>query len=684
MQLFKQLVHSSAVGELPTAKTTGSEQLGASFPNRKNGANKMITRRETMKAFHSISTAFAVSSSIVLLPSGAVAFEGILPPGVANGEADYSPFVGREYPDQVLFGDLHFHTEISFDAGLVGTSLSVHDAFRVARGERILSNTGQQVQLIRPLDFLAITEHAEFLGVATALNTSDPRLLADENGRQLYDQFNAGQEGRMAAFANIIEQATVLGVDPYAQLGLAGSIWDDLVPVIDDYNDPGTFSTLAGFEWTFTPRGDNLHRIVLFRDGAEKTSQTAPLSFFDAPDPELLWDYLAAYEASTGGQAISVPHNGNMSNGLMFAPTKFDGTPMDAAYAEKRIRWEPMHEMTQIKGDEETHPMLSPEDEFADFERWDVGNLSGTAAKSPEMLQYEYARSALKVGLQLGRELGVNPFKFGLYGTTDAHTAIPTSREENYFGKYQHTEPSPDRHNVDVIPADDPALRIITAQESASGLTGVWARENTREEIFDALTRKEAFATTGTRLRVRVFGGWDFEPEDLNNSDLTSLGYTNGVPMGGDLRSAPNDGTPRFLVQAIRDPDGANLDRIQIIKGWVDASGESFERIYDVAVSDGRVIDEDGRSRTPVGSTVDVAAATYTNSIGSAMLAAHWEDPDFDPAQDAFYYVRVLEIPTPRWTTYDAAFFEIPLPDAVPPTVQDRAYTSPIWYTPED
>ena len=342
-----------------------------------------------------------------------------------------------------------------------------------------------------------------------------------------------------------------------------------------------------------------------------------------------------------------------------------------------------MHEMTQIKGDEETHPLLSPDDEFANFETWDVGNLSGTAPKTSEMLQYEYARSALKLGLKLGRDLGVNPYKFGLYGTTDAHTAIPTSREDNYFGKYQHTEPSPDRHNFDVIPAEDPALRIVTAQESAAGLTAVWARQNTRGEVFDALTRKEAYATTGSRIRVRVFGGWNFDADDIGASDLVALGYRDGVPMGGDLTNAPAGGAPRFLVSAARDPDGANLDRVQIIKGWVDASGKTHERIYDVAVSDGRTIGADGRCRDAVGSTVDLKTATFTNSIGDASLSAHWMDPAFDPAESSFYYVRVLEIPKPRWTTHDAAFFNIPLPKTVPPTVQDRAYTSPIWYTPE-
>lgn len=372
---------------------------------------------------------------LALTTTDAAAYDGGVPGETMGGGEVYSPFVGRSYPDRVLFGDLHFHTEISFDAGLIGTSLNMHDAFRVARGERIISNTGQPVQLIRPLDFLAITEHAEMLGLATAMRTADPRLLADEWGRRTYELFNSGQEGRMTAFADIIDIGTVQGRDPTAGLDLDGDMWLDIVETVDEYNDPGTFTSLAGFEWTFTPQGDNLHRVVIFKDGADKTSRTRPFSFFEGSDPELLWDYLAGYEAQTGGEVIAVPHNANMSNGLMFAPTKFDGTPMDAEYAAKRVRWEPMHEMTQIKGDEETHPTLSPDDEFADFESWDVANLSGTAAKKPEMLRYEYARSALKVGLEVEREIGVNPFKFGFYGTTDTHTAIPATREDNYFGK---------------------------------------------------------------------------------------------------------------------------------------------------------------------------------------------------------------------------------------------------------
>ena len=403
---------------------------------------------------------------------------------------------------------------------------------------------------------------------------------------------------------------------------------------------------------------------------------------FDSADPEDLWKHLASYEDKTGGQGIAIPHNGNLSNGLMFGETTFRGKKIDRKYAEERIRWEPIIEMTQMKGDGETHPLLSPEDEFADYETWGLSNLAGTAAKTDDMLQYEYARSALKLGLKLGKKIGVNPYQFGMSGASDTHTALATTREENYFGKYKSAEPGPDRHSTEVVPAQDPALRIFASQEVASGLMAVWARENTRGEIFDAMKRKEIYATTGTRIRVRVFAGWDFEADEVMRHDFVAEGYRRGVPMGGNLYKAPDGKAPSFMVRALRDPDGANVDRIQIIKGWLDAKGETHERIYDVAVSDDREIGDDGRAKDPVGSTVDVDNATYTNTIGEALLTAHWTDPDFDPEEHAFYYVRVLQIPTPRWTTYDAAFYNIKRPDNVPATIQDRAYTSPIWYTP--
>ena len=609
------------------------------------------------------------------------------PPAVEKGDLEqervYSPFAGRDYPDEVLFGDTHFHTNLSFDAGLVGTSLDVDAGYRFARGEEVISNTGQPVRLIRPLDFLVITDHAEFLGLAPMIHRSDPKLLADPWGRWVHERFNAGPEGRMEAFADIIEHGTVKMQNPFSSDDAARSMWIEFVEKAEGYNEPGRFTAMAGFEWSSSPDGNNLHRCVIFADGAATTKRTVPFGLFDGGAPEDLWKYMAGYEDKLGGRVLAIPHNGNLSNGQMFAEVDSKGNKLDRDYAESRMRWEPLIEMSQIKGDEEAHPLLSPEDEFADFETWDVSNISGSAPKKDEMLQYEYGRSALKLGLKLGAGIGANPYKFGMIGASDTHTALSTTREENYFGKYMSTEPSPDRHNGEVIPSNDPALRVLTSQESAAGLSAVWARENTRREIFDSLKRKEVYCTTGTRIRVRLFAGWDFEPDEVSRADFVSVGYKRGVPMGGDLNDAPDGGAPRFMIRALRDPDGANLDRVQVIKGWLDSKGVTHERIYDVAVSGGRKIGADGRCRDRVGSTVDVERATFTNTIGDAVMAAHWEDPEFDPGQSAFYYVRVLQIPTPRWTTYDAAFFKIGRPDNVPATTQDRAYTSPVWYTPK-
>ncbi len=621
--------------------------------------------------------------SVALFPVAAMAE----PPGEYTatdliGFSHFSPYAFRDFPDQVLFGDMHIHSNLSPDAGLLGTSLSAADVYRAARGETVISNTGQPFRLVRPLDFLVLTDHAEAMGLAPLMRAADPLLLSSERGRAVFDAFNEGPDAAMAAFADLLGYVSA-GQDPFADIDMAGSIWPDFVELADQYNQPGVFTAMTGFEWTSQPGGNNLHRIVVFADGADKTSQVRPFSTFDSDNPEDLWAYMANYEALTGGRVFAHVHNGNLSNGIAFTAETFDGTPMDAEYAALRSRWEPIMEITQIKGDGETHPYLSPDDEFADFERWDVGNLDGTAPKTPEMLRYEYARSALLVGLEVEAATGANPYDFGFNGTSDAHTGLPSTGEENYFGKMATSEPSPIRLDRDVIPAADPALRIVTAQESAAGLTGVWARENTRDEIFDALMRKEIFATTGTRLRVRLFAGWDFQPGDAIAHDFADIGYTRGVPMGGRLSDAPEGAAPTFIIRAIRDPEWANLDRVQIIKGWIDADGTTQERVYDVAVSGDRVIGEDGRARDPVGNTVDVTTATFANTIGAPMLDAYWRDPDFDPAERAFYYVRVLEIPTPRWTTYDAVRFGLPLPTEVPAIVQDRAYTSPVWYSPE-
>jgi hypothetical protein len=392
---------------------------------------------------------------------------------------------------------------------------------------------------------------------------------------------------------------------------------------------------------------------------------------------------MAAYQKKTGGRLLAIPHNGNLSNGLMFDDvTLTTKTPLDRDYAARRQKWEPVYETTQPKGDGETHPSLSPTDEFAAFERWDKGSF-GPQAKTPDMLPREYTREALKQGLAYEAKLGVNPFKFGLIGSTDMHTGLAAATEDNYFGKVALTEPGRvERYEETIIGrAAGPEARIYSRETSASGLAAVWARKNTREEIWDALARREVYATTGTRLRVRIYGGFGFAKGDEARADFAAHGAKAGVPMGGDLKKAPQGKAPGFVIQAMKDPDWANLDRIQVVKGWLDADGKTHEQVYDVAWSGDRKPGADGKL-PPVGNTVNVAEATWTNDIGAPTLSAFWSDPSFDPAQRAFYYVRVLEIPTPRWTTYDAKKFGVPLPKDVPATVQDRAYTSPIWYTP--
>ena len=398
-------------------------------------------------------------------------------------------------------------------------------------------------------------------------------------------------------------------------------------------------------------------------------------------DPRDLWKWMAAYEAKTGGNVLAIAHNGNLSNGRMFPVIEsFTGKPIDREYAAQRAHWERIYEATQIKGDGETHPFLSPTDEFAAFERWDKGNLDLSELKKNEMLRYEYARSALKNGLKLGQELGTNPYQFGMIGSTDSHTGLATADQDNFFGKTSSSEPSPTRAAHPFIKTDK--ATIMGWEQVASGYAAVWATDNTRDALFDAMQRRETYATTGPRKVVRVFGGWDFEAKDATNRMPASIGYAKGVPMGGDLSDAPDGKAPTFLVAALRDPIGANLDRFQVVKGWLDKGGELHEKVYDVAWADGRKPDAKTGKLPPVGDTVDVAEATWTNTIGAPELAAVWKDPVFDPSQRAFYYGRVIEIPTPRWTAYDAKRFGIKMDPKIPMEAQQRAYTSPIWYTP--
>lgn len=628
-------------------------------------------------------TAIIAFVACLVLALGGVAFAAeftVDREDIKGDEPDFSPYVDRNIPTRVFWGDTHHHTSNSPDSGLLGNILGPEAAYRFARGEEVTSSTGLRAKLLRPLDFLVVSDHSEYLGLPDMLRTSDPVLLADPNGKRWHDMFHSGKG--YDAFVEIMTSVSK-GEEAIKNPQVKRTIWERFTKTADDYNDPGKFTAFIGFEWTSAPEGNNLHRVVVYRDGAERANQVVPYSMFDSGDPEGLWRYLAGYETKTSGQVLAIPHNGNVSNGLMFAEKTLSGKQIGKAYAQERMRWEPLIEVTQIKGDGETHPFLSPEDEFADFETWDKANLYGYAAKKNEMLQYEYGRSALKLGLKLENNTGANPFKFGMVGSTDSHTSLATTREENYFGKFVKTEPSPTRYEHELIRSDvDPKLTVYAPEEVASGLAAVWARENTRESIFDAMKRKEVYATTGTRIIVRVFAGWDFKADELESPDFADRGYARGVPMGGDLSNVPSGKSPKFMIRAIRDIDGANLDRVQIIKGWLDSKGKTHEKIYDVAVSDGRKIGMDGRCKTPVGSTVDVANATYTNTIGDPLLTAYWVDPDFNPNERAFYYIRVIEIPTPRWTAYDAKRFGVKMPAEVPMTVQDRAYTSPIWYTP--
>jgi hypothetical protein len=641
-----------------------------------------------MRALRAGGSLLAVSLALLVVPGGpALGQEFTVDSStVVEQPSPYSPYVDQHFPLRVLWGDVHHHSSYSVDSGLIGNRLGPEVSFRFARGEELVSNTGQLVQLIRPLDFLVVTDHAEYLGIADLLGRADPTLLATDVGQEWYENVQAGGEQAWQAVVAMMDDFKT-GTPRYDDPKVKRSVWDRVVDIASEYNQPGTFTALNGYEWSAItsgegtdPAGANLHRVVVFRDGPDRVKQIIPFSAFDSQDPEELWEFLAEYEANTGGRILAIPHNGNVSNGLMYAEI-VNGQAMTRDYAERRARWEPLLEITQTKGDGEAHPVLSPEDEFADFETWDQGDTFGNP-KEDWMLQYEYARSTFQVGIRLEDRLGVNPFKFGVIGSTDSHVSLSTTREENYFGKLPSLEPSATRTQGVFLRDQAGEVAVNDWETGASGLAAVWARENTREAIFDALARKEVYGTSGTRITVRVFAGWDFQSEEVERPDFAAQGYARGVPMGGDLTSAPAGAAPTFMVRALRDPDGANLDRVQIIKGWLGADGETQERIYDVAVSGGRSIGPDGRARTSVGNTVDVGNASYTNSIGDALLMAHWVDPDFDPDQRAFYYVRVIEIPTPRWTAYDAKRFGITMPDEVRMTVTDRAYTSPIWYTP--
>jgi len=598
----------------------------------------------------------------------------------------YSPYADRKFPERVYWGDTHLHTAISLDAGAAGCRLGPREAYRFAKGEQVTASSGQQVKLSRPLDFLVVADHSDNMGFITDLFAGKPELLADPTGRRWYDMIKSGQGG---AAALEIVGSFAQGKFPPALVYAPGtqgyrSTWEIILKAAEEANAPGRFTAFIGYEWTSLAAGNNLHRNVIFRDDATKASQVEPYTTtppYGSNNPRELWKWMTAYEQKTGGEVLAIAHNGNLSNGTMFPIIEsFNGKPIDREYAEQREHWERLYEATQIKGDGETHPFLSPNDEFANYERWDKGNLDMSQAKKPEMLQYEYARSALRNGLKLEQELGVNPYKFGMVGSTDSHTGLATADEDNFFGKATPYEPSATRTEHAFMKGAGGT--VMAWEMTASGYAGVWATDNTREALFDAMQRKETYATTGPRMVVRFFGGWEFEAGDAGTRSPAVIGYTKGVPMGGDLSNAPAGKSPTFLVAALKDPIGANLDRVQVVKGWLDAKGETHEKVYDVVWAGERKADAKTGKLPPVGDTVDVPNATYTNTIGASELIKVWKDPEFDASQRAFYYVRVLEIPTPRWTAYDAKYFGIKLPPEVPMKGQERAYTSPIWYTP--
>ena len=605
----------------------------------------------------------------------------ILPPA----SAEYSPYPSQNFPDQVFFGDTHLHTAFSPDAGLIGATMTPDDAFRFARGKTVISSTGIPARLARPLDFLVVSDHAENMGLPTAVANSDHELLASEFGREISTLMAPGTlESKFEGY-EFWELASQTGNDPLAETNFGKSMWAKATEAAETNNIPGAFTAFIGFEWTSGPNGVNLHRNVIFRGGKQTADNIVPISTYDTEDPEDLWDWMEQAEKQAGVRLLAIPHNGNLSNGLMFDDVTFDGRPIDMAYAERRMRWEPVYEVTQMKGDGETHPKLSPDDEFADYYTWDKGSF-GPEPKTPDMLPNEYAREALKRGLAYESKLGTNPFKFGMIGSTDSHTGLSTAEEDNFFGKIVALEPTADpiRFYEPLVGrfSENDSDKTFAWQTAAAGLAAVWAQENTREEIWDALARKEVYATTGPRIRVRVFGGWDFAKSDLDRSNFAEYGYKKGVPMGGDLTKAPAGGNPGFLIRALRDPEGANLDRVQVVKGWIDADGTTHEQVYDVGWSGNRAVGKNGKLPT-VGSTVNAADASYTNAIGEPFMQVFWADKDFDSSKSAFYYVRVLEIPTPRWTTYDAKAFGVKIPEGAPVDNQERAYTSPIWYTPD-
>jgi Protein of unknown function (DUF3604) len=573
---------------------------------------------------------------------------------------------------EAYFGETHVHTSWSLDAWLFGNRLTdPGDAYKYFKGEPIKHPAGYEVKIDTPLDWAGVTDHSEYVGVIRLANDPSSPISKLPAAQPLIMKAQTPAEMQRIFIYGV---KVLMGGPPVKSLTspeVAGTVWKQNVELAEKANQPGKFTAFCSYEWTSMPNNMNLHRNIFFKDCAKVPPM--PFSALDSPHPGDLWTWMDA-QRKAGNELLAISHNANVSDGRMY-PTEVDtkGRPIDAAYAASRMRNEPLIELKQIKGVSETHPLLSPTDEFASFEIW--SNLLGNPDGRIPHIVGSYARQALKDGLTLQETGGFNPYKFGFGAAADSHNTAVPYRQDNFFGAHGVTDATPEirisgRLNAGIDP------RTV----GPAGLTGVWAEENTRVSIFEAMQRKETFAVSGPHIKVRFFGGWEYTADTLADKDWVKTGYAKGVPMGGDLSPAKAK-APTFMASAVKDPTSGNLDRIQIVKGWT-RSGQSFEKVFDVVWAGDRKPDKRTGVVPPIGSTVDIEQATYTNTIGAVELKTVWTDPEFDPAVDAFYYARVLEIPTPRWTTIQAKQLGVPPPDVVSATVQERAWSSPIWYAP--
>jgi len=576
------------------------------------------------------------------------------------------------------FGDLHIHTSWSFDAFIFNVRTTPDDAYNFGKGQAIPHASGKPVQMKRPLDFMAVTDHAEYMGVMMQMLDEDHPLSKLEIAKMINSE---DSEESISAYSKVgLSLVTSWPYKEFVEKDLIQTIWQRTVAAADRHYEPGKFTTFPAYEWTSNPTvlfakqrfAQNMHRNVVFK--GEKVSGI-PFSAFNSQDPENLWAWMDK-ERDKGIDLLAIPHNANMSNGLMYDIETFTGKALTESYAQTRSRNEPINEVVQMKGQSMTHPVLSPNDEFADYEVYDYTHGSDFPTP-PSQPKHSYVRGALKDGLAFEKSVGTNPFKFGFIGSSDSHNGASAVEEDNYIGKLGLVDATAEIRMNKTRPS--PA-KIF----SAAGLAGVWAKENTREALFEAMERKETFATSGPRIKLRFFAGWDLAIDSLAGEEWVTKAYANGVPMGSDLSRPPSTihRSPSFLMQAIKDGEGANLDRIQIIKVYLDKEGNPQETIFEVVWAGDRRVDTNGKLPA-IGSTVDVATATYTNDIGAIQLQTTWKDPTFDASQSAVYYVRVLEIPTPRWTTYDAAALGLAPLTEVPTSTQERAWSSPIWYQSE-